>query len=250
MCVQTCPGPAGADPGSWGENTTRACLASCLLPSGVQSGFKWNLTRVCIDICPEEIGIDGSFSDQGMCYYVCITTGYYRDSQFNRSCQSGCSFSPIKQWADDTTMRCLSSCPTFPQQYYSDDLLQKCVSTCSSSYRKLESLKSCVQTCPNGTFFNQDTMQCLSICPLDTSTNHKLYGDSTTAEATCVNDTDCPYGYYADDNLGLCVTACTEGQWIHGKNCIVQCPDGYYGNPSTLTCVIPTGCPTNYLADN
>ena len=144
-----------------------------------------------------------------MCYYVCISGGYYRDPQLNRSCQSNCSFSPIQQWADDTTMRCLSSCPTFPQQYYSDDLLQKCVSTCSGSYRKLESLKSCVQTCPNGTFFNQDTMQCLSICPLDTSTNHKLYGDSTPTEAKCVNDTDCPYGYYADDNLGLCVTACT-----------------------------------------
>ena len=109
-----------------------------------------------------------------------------------------------------------------------------------------------MSSCPNGTFFNNDTYQCLSVCPLDTNTNHQLYGDnsSATAEHKCVNATDCPYGYYADDNLGLCVSACTENQWIHGKNCLPQCPDGYYGNPSTLTCVLPAGCPTNYYADN
>ena len=97
----------------------------------------WNLTRVCIDICPAEIGVDGSYSDQGMCYYVCMTAGYYRDPQNSRSCQSSCSYSPVEQWADDTTYRCLSSCPTYPQQYYADSLLHTCVATCSSSQRKL-----------------------------------------------------------------------------------------------------------------
>jgi hypothetical protein len=226
-------------------------LTTCLLPSLVQSGFKWNLTRVCIDICPKEIGVDGSYSDQGMCYYVCMTPNYYRDAQNARSCQPACSFSPVKQWADDTTMRCLSVCPTFPMQYYADDNLQKCVATCSNSYRKYEATKSCVVVCPIGTFFNSDTYQCLSICPMDTSTNSQLYGDnSTTGEATCVLDSACPYNYYADDNVGMCVSACTEGQWIYAKNCVVQCPDGYYGNYDTLTCVVPTGCPTNYYADN
>jgi len=114
MCVKTCPAP-----GSWGENTTRACLSSCLLPNGTQSGFKWNLTRVCIDICPAEIGIDGSYSDQGMCYFVCMTANFYRDPQNKRSCQSSCSFTPEKQYADNTTYRCVSTCPTYPMQYYS-----------------------------------------------------------------------------------------------------------------------------------
>jgi hypothetical protein len=56
MCVLNCPGPTNTSAGSWGENTTRACLVSCYLPSNVQSGFMWNKTRVCIDICPAEIG--------------------------------------------------------------------------------------------------------------------------------------------------------------------------------------------------
>jgi len=115
MCVLTCPTATNSTPDYWGENTTRLCLTTCLLPSGVQSGYKWNLTRVCINECPAEIGLDGSYSDQGMCYYVCMTAGFYRDPQQSRSCQSNCSFSPQKQYADNTTMRCLSKCPTFPQ---------------------------------------------------------------------------------------------------------------------------------------
>ena len=161
--------------------------------------------------------MDGSYSDQGMCYYVCMTNLTYRDPQNKRSCQSSCSYSPIIQYEDNITWRCQATCPTYPEMYYADDLLHKCVKTCSSSQRKLESSKICVATCPNGTFFNPDTYQCLSICPLDTSTGHQLYGDTSASEAVCVNATDCAYGTYADDNVGLCVSACTEGQWIHGK---------------------------------
>lgn len=43
---------------------------------------------------------------------------------------------------------------------------------------------------------------------------------------------------------------CSMGQWIYGKDCLAICPNGYYGNPSSLSCVIPTGCPNNTYADN
>jgi hypothetical protein len=141
----------------------------------------WNLTRVCIDICPQEVGVEGSYSDQGMCYYVCMTANYYRDPQNKRSCQSGCTFSPVKQYAEDTTWRCLTKCPSYPMQYYADDNLKKCVSTCTLSYRKLEATRVCVQTCPNGTFFNSDTYQCLSSCPTQTSLGYRLYGDTSSS---------------------------------------------------------------------
>lgn len=122
MCVLKCPAPTANTAGSWGENTTRACLADCKTSSGAQSGFKWNITRVCIDICPADIGYDGSYSDltyNGMCFDVCMTTSYYRDPQNKRSCQPTCSFSPQKQYADDTTYKCLTTCPTYPMMYYS-----------------------------------------------------------------------------------------------------------------------------------
>jgi hypothetical protein len=168
MCVKTCPAAMNAtnvtasSPDYWGENTTRLCRPSCLLPNGTQSGFKWNQTRVCIRMCPAEIGQDGSYSDQGMCYGVCMTPNYFRDPQNQRSCQPTCSFSPNKQYADNTTMRCLPTCPTYPQQLYAYDPTKTCESTCPNSYRKYEALKTCVSVCPNGTFFNPDTYQCLS----------------------------------------------------------------------------------------
>jgi len=70
MCLKVCPNinSTNSTQDYWGENTTRLCLPDCLTASGIQSGFKWNLTRVCIDICPPEIGKNGYFSDQGMCY--------------------------------------------------------------------------------------------------------------------------------------------------------------------------------------
>lgn len=90
-------------------------------------------------------------------------------------------------------------------------------------------------------------------CSLQTSGAQKLYGNPVLdayGEGTCVTGVNCPSTYYADDNVNLCVTACTDGQWIYGKYCLYICPDGYYGNPSSLTCVVPLSCPTNYYADN
>jgi hypothetical protein len=132
MCVKVCPASAGL----WGENTTRVCLTTCLLPSGLQSGYEWNTTRVCIDICPEEIAQDGSYSDQGMCYYVCMTAGYYRDPQNNRSCQPTCSYSPAEQYADGTTMRCVPYCPTYPIMYYAYNGTHECLQNCPNTTRK------------------------------------------------------------------------------------------------------------------
>jgi len=107
-----------------------------------------------------------------------------------------------------------------------------------------------VSICPNSTFYNSDTDECVSLCPLDTTTNQKLYGDPTPTEPICVINTNCPSNYYADDNVDLCVPICTNGQWISSKNCVEQCPPGYYGNPNSLACVTPTNCPSNYYADN
>jgi hypothetical protein len=185
-----------------------------------------------------------------MCYYVCMTAGYYRDPQKNRSCQSTCTFSPLVQYADDTTMRCLPKCPTYPQFYYAYGSNHTCLSSCPGTDRIYSATQSCVSVCPNTTFYNSDTDSCESTCPLQTSTSQKLYGDPTKTEPVCVINTICPSNYYADDMVGLCVAVCTEGQWISGKNCVEYCPPNFYSNPNSLVCVNATGCPTSYYADN
>lgn len=111
LCVPTCP----ISQNTWGENSTWGCVPNCL------TGFKYNLTRVCIDLCPATVDGEGSFSDQGMCYFVCMTPLYYRDPQNNRSCQPSCSFSPTKYYKDSTTMKCVLECPVYPSFYFAYD---------------------------------------------------------------------------------------------------------------------------------
>ena len=71
-----------------------------------------------------------------MCYDKCITPNFFRDPQYNRSCQSNCSFSPLKQYQDNITWRCVLQCQTYPVQYYAYDPTKTCVLHCPNSYRK------------------------------------------------------------------------------------------------------------------
>ena len=50
-----------------------------------------------------------------------MTDDYYRDPQNARSCQSECSFTPLKYYADTTTMKCVLECPVYPEYYYAYD---------------------------------------------------------------------------------------------------------------------------------
>lgn len=109
---------------TWGENTTWHCELDCI------TGFKYNLTRVCIDICPPSLDGDGSFSDDGMCYWTCMTPNYFRDPQANRSCQPVCSFDPDKYYGDNTTWKCVLDCPAYPIYYYAYDPDRLCRTDC------------------------------------------------------------------------------------------------------------------------
>ena len=137
-------------------------------------------------MCPGSPNDDGSFSDQGMCYVNCITAGYYRDPQNNRSCQPGCSFSPAKYYADNTTMRCVMNCPSYPQMYYAYDTDRVCRLDCPSTTMKDSKTLKCVSSCPSGTFFDEMSDSCVSKCPSDYSTGKIWYGDGTQAIPKCV----------------------------------------------------------------
>ena len=220
MCVETCP----QNVDTWGQNSTWQCQANC------STGFKYNDTRVCIDICPPSLDGDGSFSDQGMCYFVCITPNYYRDPQNERSCQSDCSFSPDQYYADSTTMKCVLTCPAFPEYYYAYDATKTCLTNCPGDQMRDHLTRKCVDTCPNNTFFDVNSDECVEKCPVEYNISVRYYGDPTQTIPECVLDSNCPTNYFADDVVGLCVQTCTEAQWKYGKNCITHCPDGYFGN--------------------
>ncbi len=111
--------------------------------------------------------------------------------------------------------------------------------------------RKCVNdSCPNNTFYDINTDQCVQNCPTQNSTGIPYYGDTNYPLPKCVIDTDCTNGTYADDQVGLCVNACSYNQWKYGKRCLAYCPDGYYGNFASGFCVQPLGCPTDHYAQN
>jgi len=110
LCVSVCNANSSNGQYFYGENITRLCLASCPVPS-----FAYTVTRVCIDICPYTISSSpGYFGDPGtsptrLCVTSCLTTGLYRDTANNRTCQPTCTYnSTYKTYQDPTIMTCVA----------------------------------------------------------------------------------------------------------------------------------------------
>ena len=114
LCVSTCN--SNSSNVFYGENNTRLCVPSCPIPS-----FAYTVTRVCIDICPYTVANSpGYFGDPGssptrLCVTNCLTSGLYRDTANNRTCQPTCTYnSTYKSYQDPTIMTCVAECPTYP----------------------------------------------------------------------------------------------------------------------------------------
>lgn len=62
---------------------------------------------------------------------------------------------------------------------------------------------------------------------------------------------DCPNNYYADNNTLLCISPCT-GTLPYAdtisRQCVLNCPDDYYGDISLNKCVAT--CNSSAYADN
>ena len=194
----------------------------------------------------------GSFSDQGMCYYVCMTAGYFRDKQNARSCQPSCSYSPVEYYEDSTTMKCVLGCPAYPEHYFAYNVTHECLTSCPGDYIMDFASRKCVLECGDGLFFDPNSDECVTVCPTDYTSDAVFYGhEDADPYPTCVTATECGLqGLWADDNVGLCVSTCTEGQWKSGDYCVTYCPDGQYGNSITGFCVIPDDCPDDHYANN
>jgi hypothetical protein len=112
-----------------------------------------------------------------------------------------------------------------------------CGISCSSTFADIISRK-CVNICPISFFAYSINLTCLSQCPFG------YYGDPSTKTCVLTCPTINPYG---DDTTHLCVKNCpsipnlfgfmTQGQTLGGL-CVSVCPDGYYSNNYTRTCVI------------
>lgn len=149
-------------------------------------------------------------------------------------------------------MRCVHSCPVYPEYYYAyyDGTTPECVTDCPSPTMRDPVTRKCVDECPTGAFYDENSESCVERCPVEYEAGANYYGNSVPTIPKCVVAADCPYSYFADDVVGLCVQTCSEDQWKYDKNCITHCPDQYYGNYDTGFCVLPADCPTDHYANN
>lgn len=94
--------------------------------------FAFDLTRVCIDVCPAYSNGVGYFGDPSTsptrkCFTKCQTVSLYRDIAASRTCQSACTYnSTYKTYADPTTMSCEAICSAYPTMLYADDFSHTC----------------------------------------------------------------------------------------------------------------------------
>jgi hypothetical protein len=105
---------------------------------------------------------------------------------------------------------------------------------------------SCVAKCPY--LLDPTTNRCVDICPYNSLSDTQLYANLNTL--ICVSNSSCPINTYASDDLVQCVSNCPNNTYIYLKNCVHICPDTFYINPLSNTCVIALNCPTNYYANN
>jgi hypothetical protein len=120
-CEHTCPS------GSFGDNDTRLCLATCffgvVFNNITKYSFGENTTKFCLLQCPP-----GSWADN--LTFLCVS-----------QCSLGFS-------ADNSTWKCVLMCPANPVSF------------------AMISTRSCVHSCPNGFFASDVGRVCLNgTCP-------------------------------------------------------------------------------------
>lgn len=111
MCVQTCP----VVPDYFGEDLNdgnRKCVPTCTL----SSKYADPLTRTCVSLCNVTAGYYGYQLDK-RCYLTC-PLGYGNPT--TSKCTAICPESPIRMFADNSTMTCVYKCPN--QTYGNTDI--------------------------------------------------------------------------------------------------------------------------------
>lgn len=75
----------------------------------------------------------------------------------------------------------------------------------------------------------------------------------TSSNQICVQAKNCPTNYYGNNNTLTCVNPCS-GTLPFGdpisKQCVFDCPDGYWGDPANNLCVQTCNFATFHYADN
>ena len=145
-------------------------------------------------------------------------------------------------------MTCVSECPTYPQFLYawaSNSSDSICLSSCTTGYM-LDTNMSCITRCPY--LLDPTTNRCVDKCPYHSFSSTQLYANLISL--ICVSNSSCPSNTYASDDMAQCVSACPNNTYIYLKNCLHTCPDTFYIDSASKSCVTALNCPSGSYANN
>ena len=126
-----------------------------------------------------------------------------------------------------------------------------CVCNIDNGYYNKSDGSGCTQICSANTqYLNPTTRTCTTGCPVgDAFPEHFKYKDTSNNRQYCV--VDCPANFYKYYSNMSCVDDCYDSTIADNVNyynfdgldkvCYQDCPDGYYGDPVSGSCV--TLCP-------
>jgi hypothetical protein len=296
VCIDLCPLTVSNSPGLFGDPSTtpsrlcvlkcvtaglyrdvansRTCQPTCTFNSSYKT-YRDSTTMTCVSECPtypQYLYAQGTDSSSAVCASSCPVGLYKYDA--NTSCLSSCP-----SLLDPTTSKCVEKCPFNSASntvLYANLITKTCVSSssCPSNTYASDDLLQCVGTCPNGTYISGKN--CVAACP-DGSYINK-------ANQSCVLATNCPLGYFGNNQTRTCVAVCTNGTFAdsatkmclttcYGSNfgdyftglcasscsvgllkntlsqtCVASCSAGYYYNSASSNC--STTCGSPYFADS
>ncbi|CAL6030682.1 putative [Hexamita inflata] len=195
---------------------TLMCNASC------QLYIKTGKSKQCFSSCPDT----APFQQKDKCVARCPTGSYYvSDSTF--ICTPKCSGLYIINATNKKSKQCVDACPA-ETPYYKKGI---CSANCSSgAYSLIKDVLTCQSSCK--VYVMNETInskQCLKTCPAE-----QPFLTSGLCSAHCASNAyaissglkckaSCPKYFVVnvtDENSHQCVSKCTSGQTLTGKECV------------------------------
>ena len=252
LCASQCTAPNFADP------VDNMCRPVCKygwwgLPDGI---------RPCVQTCPYD-WFAINLTTTRLCVTLC-DSGYYADLETSM-CYANKTSCSNSTYGDFTKRQCVIA-PNCTEGTYADPATKGCESTCSNGLLKDENINTCVEKCSS----TPDEYNMAGLCtPFCTGGRYADWQYNRTCRASCsrsplvtygifstkrcVVPSSCPASHYGDNTTQLCVNPCT-GAFPFGdsvtRQCVLDCPDGTWGDSASHLCEPVCDFTTFHYADN
>ena len=189
--------------------------ASCLGPSETDclsckqnTELKFLANNKCYTKCPDGFYTSSNNNKCEQCYETCSTCTGYGDNEFSMKCSS------CKENSISRGNCCFKIYNLKEKTFYAPKTNQ--ITSCFELYEY---------------YINEDSFECVEKIPEE---GYYLSNERTGVYSPCHHDCKTCYGNYSESNTN-CILCSDENLYFLNKNCISNCPEGYYPKEKTET---------------